>query len=166
VIVGIGTLFAALNVTGVKQGMGAILAISVAKFVPLAVFVLVGLTHVRPVMFADATVPAFGTLGEAALIVFYAFVGFEGALVPAGEAKDPRRDLPKALFVTALGGTLLYIGIQIVSVALTPDLAAPRVRSPTRPPSSWGRPAWPCSRSRRWRRFWATTRRRCWRRRA
>lgn len=123
VIVGIGALFAALNVTGVKQGMGAILAISVAKFVPLAVFVLVGLTYVRPVMFAEMTVPSFGTLGEAALIVFYAFVGFEGALVPAGESKDPRRDLPKALFVTALGGTLLYIGIQIVSVALTPDLA-------------------------------------------
>ena len=123
VIVGIGVLFAALNVTGVKQGMGAILAISVAKFVPLAVFVLVGLTYVRPAMFADMTVPSFGTLGEAALIVFYAFVGFEGALVPAGESKDPRRDLPKALFVTALGGTLLYIGIQIVSVALTPDLA-------------------------------------------
>lgn len=124
VIVGIGALFAALNVTGVKQGMGAILAISVAKFVPLAVFVLVGLTYVRPVMFAEIAVPSFTTLGEAALLVFYAFVGFEGALVPAGESKDPRRDLPKALFVTALGGTLLYIGIQIVSVALTPDLAS------------------------------------------
>ncbi len=123
VIVGIGLLFAALNVTGVKQGMGAILAISVAKFVPLVVFVLVGLTYVKPVMFADTVVPSFGTLGEAALIVFYAFVGFEGALVPAGESKDPRRDLPKALLVTALGGTLLYVGIQIVSVALTPDLA-------------------------------------------
>jgi amino acid transporter len=104
--------------------MGAILAISVAKFVPLVVFVLVGLTYVKTVMFADTVVPSFGTLGEAALIVFYAFVGFEGALVPAGESKDPRRDLPKALLVTALGGTLLYVGIQIVSVALTPDLAS------------------------------------------
>lgn len=123
VIVGLGTLFAWINVTGVKQGIGAILAISVLKFVPLAVFVLVGLTHVRPAMFADTTVPAFTTLGEAALVVFYAFVGFEGALVPAGESRDPRRDLPKALLVTALGGTLLYVGIQIVSVALTPELA-------------------------------------------
>ncbi len=123
VIVAIASVFAWLNVTGVKQGMGAILMISVAKFVPLLVFVLVGLTYVRPMMFADATVPAIGTLGEAALIVFYAFVGFEGALVPAGESKDPRRDLPKALLVTALAGTLLYVGIQIVSVALTPDLA-------------------------------------------
>jgi amino acid transporter len=123
VIVGLGALFAWVNVTGVRQGMGAILAISVAKFVPLAVFVLVGLTHVRPAMFAEAAVPSFATLGEAALIVFYAFVGFEGALVPAGESRDPRRDLPKALLVTALGGTLLYVGIQVVSVALAPGLA-------------------------------------------
>ncbi len=124
VIVGIGVLFAWLNVTGVKQGMGAILAISVLKFVPLVVFVLMGLTYVRPEMFAGATIPSFGTLGEAALLVFYAFVGFEGALVPAGESKDPRRDLPVALLATAVGGTLLYVGIQVVSVALTPDLAS------------------------------------------
>ncbi len=123
VIVSLGVLFAVVNVTGVKQGMGAILAISVAKFVPLLVFVLVGLTHVQPALFADTTVPSIGTIGEAALVVFYAFVGFEGALVPAGESRDPRRDLPKALLVTALGGTILYVGIQVVTVALTPDLA-------------------------------------------
>ncbi len=124
VIVSLALLFAVLNITGVKQGMGAILGISVAKFVPLLVFVLVGLTHVEPSIFAQAVVPPLGTLGEAALLVFYAFVGFEGALVPAGESRDPRRDLPKALLVTALAGTLLYVGIQIVAVALTPDLAS------------------------------------------
>ncbi len=58
------------------------------------------------------------------MIVFYAFVGFEGALVPAGESRDPRKDLPQALLVTALAGTILYVGIQVVSVALTPDLAS------------------------------------------
>lgn len=124
VIVGIAAVFAALNVTGVKQGMGAILAISIAKFLPLVLFVLIGLTHVRPAMFAAADVPSFATLGEAALLVFYAFVGFEGALVPAGESRDPRKDLPQALLVTALAGTILYVGIQVVSVALTPELAS------------------------------------------
>jgi amino acid transporter len=103
--------------------MGAILAISVSKFVPLLVFVFVGMTFVRPEMFAGAELPSLGTLGEAALLVFYAFVGFEGALIPAGESKDPRRDVPRALLATALLGTLLYFGIQVVSVALTPDLA-------------------------------------------
>ncbi len=123
VIVGVAVLFAWLNITSVKQGMGAIFAISVFKFVPLLVFVLVGLTYVRPEMFAGAVVPSLGTLGEAALLVFYAFVGFEGALIPAGESKDPKRDVPRALLATALLGTLLYVGIQVVAVALTPNLA-------------------------------------------
>lgn len=123
VIVGVAVLFAWLNITSIKQGMGAILAISVFKFVPLLVFVLVGLTYVRPEMFAGAVVPPLGTLGEAALLVFYAFVGFEGALIPAGESKDPKRDVPHALLATALLGTLLYVGIQVVAVALTPNLA-------------------------------------------
>lgn len=123
VIVGVAVLFAWLNITSIKQGMGAILAISVFKFVPLLVFVLVGLSYVRPEMFAGAVVPPLGTLGEAALLVFYAFVGFEGALIPAGESKDPKRDVPHALLATALLGTLLYVGIQVVAVALTPNLA-------------------------------------------
>ena len=37
-------------------------------------------------------------LGAAVLLVFYAFVGFESGLVPAGEARDPRRDMPRALY--------------------------------------------------------------------
>ncbi len=123
VILGIALLFAWLNIRGVKQGMGAIVAISVAKFVPLLLFMLIGLTYVRPAMFSGATVPSFSTVGEAALLVFYAFVGFEGSLVLAGESKDPQRDIPRALFATAVLGTLLYVGIQTVSVALTPDLA-------------------------------------------
>ena len=123
VIIGVAVIFAWLNITSVKQGMGAILAISIFKFVPLLVFVFVGLTYVRPEMFAGAELPPIGTLGEAALLVFYAFVGFEGALIPAGESKDPKRDVPRALLATALLGTMLYVGIQGVAVALTPNLA-------------------------------------------
>lgn len=123
VIIGVAVLFAWLNITSIKQGMGAILAISIFKFVPLLVFVFVGLTYVRPEMFAGAELPPIGTLGEAALLVFYAFVGFEGALIPAGESKDPKRDVPRALLATALLGTMLYVGIQVVAVALTPNLA-------------------------------------------
>ena len=123
VIVGVAALFAWLNITSVKQGMGAILAISVFKFVPLLVFVFVGFTYVRPEMFAGVELPPIGTLGEAALLVFYAFVGFEGVLITAGESKNPKRDVPRALLATALLGTLLYVGIQVVAVALTPNLA-------------------------------------------
>jgi amino acid transporter len=68
--------------------------------------------------------PSYGEFSSAILLVFYAFIGFEGALVPAGESKNPRRDLPRALFFTAGGVTTLYVLIQIICISTTPDLAA------------------------------------------
>jgi amino acid transporter len=55
--------------------------------------------------------------------VFYAFVGFESGLVPAGEARNPRRDLPRALLWGMGVAALLYFGLQAVSLAALPGLA-------------------------------------------
>jgi amino acid transporter len=115
--------FAALNIIGVKEGMRSVLAISVAKFLPLALFVGVGLAHLDLEPFRAARTPSYAELSSAALVVFYAFIGFEGALVPAGESRDPRRDLPRALFLTAGGVTSLYVLVQLVCVCTLPDLA-------------------------------------------
>ena len=35
--------------------------------------------------------------GEALLVVLYAYVGFEGTMVAAGEGRRPRRDVPRAI---------------------------------------------------------------------
>jgi amino acid transporter len=55
--------------------------------------------------------------------VFYAFVGFESGLVPAGEARNPRRDMPLALFWALGVAAVLYFGLQTVSLAVLPGLA-------------------------------------------
>lgn len=123
VVVGLAAAFATLNVVGVRQGMGSIMAITVLKFIPLAVFVLVGLAflHVEP--FRSATLPDYHSFGEAVLLVFYAFIGFEGALIPAGETRDPKRDMPRALFAVAAFTSVFYVLIQTVAVSVLPNLA-------------------------------------------
>jgi amino acid transporter len=65
-----------------------------------------------------------GTWLEAILLLVFAYGGFESALLPLGEAKDPRRDAPIALF-TALGlCALLYVLVQIVVLAALADPGA------------------------------------------
>jgi amino acid transporter len=65
-----------------------------------------------------------GTWLEAILLLVFAYGGFESALLPLGEAKDPRRDAPIALF-TALGlCALLYTLVQLVVLAMLADPAA------------------------------------------
>jgi amino acid transporter len=65
-----------------------------------------------------------GTWLEAILLLVFAYGGFESALLPLGEARNPRRDAPVALF-TALGlCALLYTLVQLVVLAMLADPAA------------------------------------------
>ena len=58
------------------------------------------------------------------MFLIYAYVGFEAAVIPAGESKDPKRDLPFALFVAIGFCTVLYILIQAVAIGTLPGLAS------------------------------------------
>jgi basic amino acid/polyamine antiporter, APA family len=116
-------LLAAVNVLGIRQGMRSVYVITVAKLVPLLLLVVVGLTYLSPTAFETAELPSYGNFGESALLLFYAFVGFEGSLIPAGEARNPRVDIPRALILTGVVTTLLYVLIQTVCIAALPTLA-------------------------------------------
>ncbi|MGK2925000.1 MAG: APC family permease [Lysobacterales bacterium] len=114
-------LLGLVNVFGVRQGMLTVLALTALKLLPLLLLVLLGLGQVNPQAFTGADVPPLDSLGEIMLIVFYAFVGFESAVIPAGEGRDARRDIPLALIRTLLGITLLYFLIQLVTVSVAPE---------------------------------------------
>ncbi len=123
-VLGICALLALVNVVGVRQGMIALFALTVLKLLPLALLVLLGIGQFDPGIFTDADVPPLDSLGEAMLVVFYAFVGFESAVIPAGEARNARRDIPLALVRTILAITAFYFLIQVVAVSVAPEIAA------------------------------------------
>jgi amino acid transporter len=117
-------LLAVINIVGVRQGMIALFALTVLKLLPLVLLVLLGLGQFDPGIFTDADVPPLSSLGETMLIVFYAFVGFESAVIPAGEARDARRDIPLALVRTILAITVFYFLIQVVTVSVAPEVGS------------------------------------------
>jgi amino acid transporter len=112
-----------INVIGVRQGMLAIFALTLLKLLPLALLVFLGISQTNPEIFTAAEIPHLDSLGETMLIIFYAFVGFESAVIPAGEARNPRRDIPLALVRTILAITIFYFLIQVVTISVTPDIA-------------------------------------------
>lgn len=115
----------AVTLVGTRRAIGSLAVLTVLKILPLVALVAFGLLRIPDAMLAAVAVtPApDASLGAAVLLVFYAFVGFESGLVPAGEARNPRRDMPRALLWAIAGVTLLYFGLQTVSVALLPALA-------------------------------------------
>jgi amino acid transporter len=116
----------AINVAGVKAGARTSSILLVVKLVPLAVFVLFGLFAVDgSLVLAPARVDPAG-LGEVALLLLFAYAGFENTAAPAGEYRDPRRDVPFALVAQIGLVTLLYALVQLVALGTLPDLAASR----------------------------------------
>lgn len=115
----------ALTVTGTRRAMRSLGVVTLLKFLPLVALVAYGLMRLPADMLASLRVaaPADAELGAAVLLVFYAFVGFESGLVPAGEARNPRRDMPRALLWAIGVVALLYFGLQAVSLAALPGLA-------------------------------------------
>jgi basic amino acid/polyamine antiporter, APA family len=117
----IGAL-AAVNVFGVALAAATVNLLTVAKLVPLAVFVAVGLFFVDPGRVA-LSFPELGSLRQAALLLVFAYGGFENANVPTEEALDPRRHLPIALLTTIGAVAVLYVLIQVVAQGTLPELA-------------------------------------------
>lgn len=111
-----------VNVIGIRQGMLAIFALTVLKLLPLVLLVFFGISQTNPEIFTSAQIPSIDSLGETMLIVFYAFVGFESAVIPAGEARDARRDIPLALVRTIFAVTVFYFLIQLVTLSVAPDV--------------------------------------------
>jgi amino acid transporter len=117
---------AALNVAGVRSGARTVNALTVAKMLPLLLFVGVGIFAADPSRFRVFALPPAAALQQASLLLVFAFGGFENANVPTEEVKDPRRHLPIALVVSIAVTAVLYVLIQVVALGTLPDLADSR----------------------------------------
>jgi amino acid transporter len=116
-------LITVVNFIGVRESTIMTNIFTVGKIVPLFVFVIVGLFYIQPANFVFGDAPAYAKFSEAILVLIYAFVGFEAAVIPAGETKEPRKNVPFALLVALVFCAFLFIVIQIVAIGTLPQLA-------------------------------------------
>ena len=116
-------VFTAVNFLGVKESVILTNIFTVGKIVPLLVFAFVGLLFVQPGNFSFAVAPDYNSFSSAVLLLIYAYVGFEAAVIPAGETKDPRKNVPFALLVALAFCAILFIVIQVVAIGTLPELA-------------------------------------------
>ena len=112
-----------LNVAGVKNSVGITYIFTVLKLLPLSLLILFGLGKIEVSALVGADFPGLDGFGETILVLLYAYVGFEGTVVTAGEGKSPRRDMPGALINTILFIGAFYFLIQVVALFTLPELA-------------------------------------------
>lgn len=115
-------LLIVVNVIGVRRGVLAMFVLTLLKLIPLSLLVLLGLSWLNPQVLTAPGLPAFDGLGDTILVLLYAYVGFESAVVPAGEARRPHRDIPRALVQSVIVVGILYVLIQWVVVSVDPAI--------------------------------------------
>ena len=116
-------LMTVVNFLGVRESTIMTNIFTVGKIVPLLVFAVVGVFFIQPANFSFGAAPGYGKFSEAILVLIYAFVGFEAAVIPAGETKDPQKNIPFALLTALVFCAALFIVIQIVAIGTLPNLA-------------------------------------------
>ncbi|HVD92190.1 MAG TPA: APC family permease [Vicinamibacterales bacterium] len=124
VLTAIIAALALINIFGIRQSAWVVNGLTIGKLVPLAIFIVVGLTAMDVSALHTGPVPALTDLSKSALLLIFAFGGYEVIPVPAGESKDPRRDVPFALIMTIVIVTVVFALAQIVSLGTLPDLAS------------------------------------------
>lgn len=119
ILVAICAVFAAVNIAGVRKALALLGGFTFVKAIPLFVAAIAAIILSFPLP-SPGPPPELSAFEAGMLLVFYAFVGFENAVVPAGETKRPERALPVAIFVTLGTTALLYFLVQLAFVAALP----------------------------------------------
>jgi amino acid transporter len=129
---GIGAKFAAvfliislgaLNYFGVKLGAWTSNFLTMAKLIPLLIFIAIGAFFVKGDNLTPFAPQGWSSLGAACFTAWFAFQGFENIPVPSSEVANPKRTAPLAILIALGLSALIYLLIQLVAVGVFPELA-------------------------------------------
>jgi amino acid transporter len=123
IVVAVG-LITAINLRGIRQSSVAMNLFTVGKLAPLLIFIVAGLWFIEPSRLVPADTLPFSRLASAALLLIFAFGGYENVPIPAGESRDPRRSMPFALVATLVIVTAVFAAVQMVALGTFPGLAS------------------------------------------
>jgi len=122
-LIGLTVAFAAINVRGVRQAAWVVNGLTIAKLIPLALFIVVGLAFVHVDRLTTLPPITLNQALAAGLPLIFIYGGYEVVPVPAGEAVDPRRDVPFAMVATIVAVAIVMTLVQVVAQGVLGTIA-------------------------------------------
>jgi basic amino acid/polyamine antiporter, APA family len=142
ILLSVYAVLAAVNVRGARHGSWLQGLLCLVKLLPLVALAAWGLFSIHTANLQWVGTPPTPKIGEACVLVFFAFMGTEGALTASGEVINPARTVPRAIVLALTSVAFLYIGLQLAAQGvLGADLAgakSPLVALGTAVLGPWG----------------------------
>ena len=107
----------AINWYGIKQSARLGALFTLIEGAGLILIIFIGLPHLGSVDYLQMTHGLGGVLSAGALI-FFAFLGFEEIVRLSEETKNPNRTIPRALIISIVITTILYVLVALVAVSV------------------------------------------------
>ncbi len=111
----------AVLLIGVRESTRFNTVMVITKLTILAFFIVVGIFGVKSGNYKPFFSHGGGGTVDAAALIFFAYIGFDAVSTSGEEAKDPGRDLPRAIVGSLLIATVVYILVAIVAVGLASE---------------------------------------------
>lgn len=106
-----------MNLRGARIGGRVQIGLAAVVAAILVVTAFVALPDARPGAFVPFAPHGIGGIGQAVLVLFFAFAGWEAVAHLAAEFRDVRRDLTRATVITVAIVIVLYLAIAFAVVA-------------------------------------------------
>jgi amino acid transporter len=126
VIIGITVVLAAIAVWGIREAVTVAALLTLIEVAGLLLIVWVGRDAFAAIPKTLAAHPPvfdialLGGVASGVIFAFFAFVGFEDMVNVAEEIRDVRRTLPRAIILTLVITTLIYLVVALVAAFSLP----------------------------------------------
>ncbi len=104
----------ALVYIGIRESKFASNIMTVLKIAIILLVIFLGLNYVNPENWSPFAPNGVEGVLKGVSAVFFAYIGFDALSTTAEECKNPRRDLPRAMILSLIICTILYIALALV----------------------------------------------------
>ncbi len=116
-LIGVLTL---INLLGVKKALTLDITLVMIAVAGLLIVIIAGIPQLHEPSFYLEMPNGIGGLMSAAALIFFAYLGFEGIGNLGEEVRNPKKNLPRALIISVLISTVIYLLVALVSVSVVP----------------------------------------------
>lgn len=141
-VLGLTVVVAAFSIIGGRANAGLVTSLAVIKVAPVILLLVLGLPQLDWPALAPTTQIPPHAVGAAAAMAMFSYAGFENLAIPAGEANDPQRDVPRALFISLSAGIVLLVGANAAAIGLVQGLGQSKLALADAAQVVMGPPGW------------------------
>jgi len=116
-------------ILGVKETASVTILFTVIEAIGLIIIIFIGLPRMGNVDLLELTNGMKGII-EASVLIFFSYLGFQGITRLAEETKNPEKNIPRAIIISILITTIIYILVGISAVSVIPSVELAQQEAP------------------------------------